>query len=83
VPLDPRNAVTGFNRAIGYGNDYRYPHDYAGNVVDQSHLPDQLARRRYYNPCDNPREQASSECLQARRQQAPADRAAALTAPHE
>ena len=48
VPLHLRNAVTGFNRGLGFGRDYKYAHDYAGNVVEQQHLPDTLAGRRYY-----------------------------------
>jgi putative ATPase len=71
VPLHLRNAVTGFNRGLGYGRDYRYAHDYAGNVVEQQHLPDQLAGRHYYTPGTNPHEQALVERLAARRQQTP------------
>jgi putative ATPase len=67
VPLHLRNAVTGFNRGLGFGRDYKYAHDYAGNVVEQQHLPDTLAGRRYYTPGQNPREQAMVEGLAARR----------------
>jgi putative ATPase len=69
VPFHLRNAVTGFNRALGFGRDYKYAHDYAGNVVEQQHLPDTLAGRRYYTPGQNPREQAMVEELDARRQE--------------
>ncbi len=68
VPLHLRNAVTGFNRSLGYGRDYKYAHDFAGNVVEQQHLPDQLVGRRYYTPGQNPRERALVERLQALRQ---------------
>jgi putative ATPase len=70
VPLHLRNAVTGFNRGLGYGRDYRYAHDYAGHVVEQQHLPDALKDRRYYTPGDNPRERDLNEHLEARRRQA-------------
>ena len=30
-------------RGMGYGKGYQYAHDYAGNVVEQQHLPDELA----------------------------------------
>jgi putative ATPase len=81
VPLHLRNAVTGLDRALGYGRGYRYAHDYAGNVVEQQYLPDQLAGRRYYTPGDNPHERALVARLERRRQAgrgaAPADTAAA------
>ncbi len=50
VPLHLRNAPTGLMKGLGYGKGYRYAHDYEGAVVDQQHLPDNLAGRRYYHP---------------------------------
>lgn len=31
----------------GYGVDYKYPHDYPGNYVEQDYLPEQLKNRKY------------------------------------
>src|SRR5271169_159083 len=42
VPLDLRNAPTPLMRKLGYGEHYRYPHDYEGALVDQNYLPDAL-----------------------------------------
>jgi putative ATPase len=53
VPLHLRNAPTPLMKALGYGRDYRYAHDYAGHVVEQQHLPDKLRGRRYYEPSEN------------------------------
>lgn len=53
VPLHLRNAPTGLMKAIGYGDGYKYSHDFAGNVVEQQYLPDGLADRIYYTPTDN------------------------------
>jgi putative ATPase len=50
VPLHLRNAVTGLMRQIGYGRGYRYAHDYEGHIVDQQHLPDAIAAKRFYEP---------------------------------
>jgi putative ATPase len=50
VPLHLRNATTGLNRAMGYGREYRYAHDFAGHHVDQDYLPANLLHRRYYEP---------------------------------
>ena len=52
VPLHLRNAVTGLMRSMGYGRGYRYAHDYPGGKVEQQHLPDQLAGRRFYEPSE-------------------------------
>ncbi len=52
VPLQLRNAPTALMREIGYGEGYRYPHDYAGAVVEQKYVPDVLKDRRYYAPSD-------------------------------
>lgn len=52
VPLHLRNAVTPMMRDMGYGAGYKYAHDYDGGVVEQQHLPDRLAGRRYYRPGD-------------------------------
>ncbi|HEY7296003.1 MAG TPA: replication-associated recombination protein A [Dehalococcoidia bacterium] len=50
VPLHLRNAPTGLMRALDYGRDYRYAHDYEGHRVAQQHLPDELAGARFYTP---------------------------------
>jgi putative ATPase len=52
VPLHLRNAVTGLMRSMGYGKGYKYAHDYDEHYVEQTHLPDRLAGRRYYEPGD-------------------------------
>jgi len=52
VPMHLRNAVTGLMRGLGYGRGYQYAHDDPDAVVDQSHLPDNLAGRKYYEPVD-------------------------------
>jgi putative ATPase len=50
VPLHLRNAVTGLDKALGYGSDYRYAHDFPEHRVEQQHLPENLAGKRYYEP---------------------------------
>ncbi len=50
VPLHLRNAVTGLGHAMGHGKGYRYAHDFAGHQVEQRHLPEELAGRRFYKP---------------------------------
>ncbi len=50
VPLHLRNAVTGLMRDMGYGDGYKYAHDYEGNFTPTQNLPDSLKNRRYYQP---------------------------------
>ena len=38
--------------ALGHGDGYKYPHQYAGHFVRQQYLPDRLQGRRYYEPSD-------------------------------
>lgn len=67
VPLHLRNAVTGLNRAMGYGKDYRYAHDYEGHYVEQQYLPPGLAGRRYYEPGHEGEEATVADQLRERR----------------
>jgi putative ATPase len=39
-------------KELGYGEGYKYPHDYEGGHVEQQYLPDKLKDRRYYMPKD-------------------------------
>jgi len=52
VPLHLRNAPTGLMRDLGYGKGYKYAHDYAGGVIGQQNVPDNLKGRTYYRPVD-------------------------------
>ncbi|MEP7104301.1 MAG: replication-associated recombination protein A [Chloroflexota bacterium] len=52
VPMHLRNAPTGLMRAMGYGRDYKYAHDFEGGKVEQQHLPDELKDARFYEPSD-------------------------------
>ena len=50
VPVWLRNAPTSFMKDIGYGEDYRYPHDHSEGVVDQEYFPEGIEKSRYYRP---------------------------------
>ena len=52
VPLHLRNAVTGLMRGLGYGEGYRYAHDYEGNFTATENLPESVRGHRYYRPGD-------------------------------
>ncbi|HOY39771.1 MAG: replication-associated recombination protein A [Bacteroidales bacterium] len=56
VPLHLRNAPTNLMKQIGYGNDYKYPHDFGQHFTMQQYMPDNLKGDILYNPAENPRE---------------------------
>ncbi len=57
VPLQIRNAPTSLMKDLGYGQNYRYAHDYEGNFADMEFLPAGLENFKFYEPGDNPKEQ--------------------------
>jgi len=63
VPLHLRNAPTKLMREQGYKEGYLYPHDSAGNFVEQQYLPDELSDRLYYEPTENGAEAAIGQRL--------------------
>ena len=52
VPLHLRNAVTGLMKNVGYGEGYKYAHNFADKVTEMQCLPDNLLGRQYYRPTD-------------------------------
>ncbi len=52
VPLHIRNAPTQLMEDLGYGKDYKYPHDYPGHFVEEEYLPENLRGRTYYHPTE-------------------------------
>ena len=52
VPLHLRNAPTSLMKKSGYGKGYKYPHNYPGAFVIEDYFPEELKKRRYYQPTD-------------------------------
>jgi putative ATPase len=52
VPLHLRNPVTDLMRGMGYGQGYKYAHDYPDHFVKQQNLPSSLQGKRYYVPTE-------------------------------
>lgn len=59
VPAKLRNASSATGRAEGHGQDYKYPHDFAGHYVPEHYLPDALVGSAppIYQPADSGYEQ--------------------------
>ncbi|WP_394836058.1 replication-associated recombination protein A [Pendulispora rubella] len=53
VPKKLRNAVTSLMKNEGYGQGYKYAHDFEGGVVPgETYLPDALVGEAIYEPAD-------------------------------
>lgn len=63
VPLHIRNAPTKLMKEIGYGDNYKYAHDFPGNFAYQEFMPDDISGTQLYNPGDNAAEQRQREYL--------------------
>ena len=57
IPLHLRNAPTKLMKALDYGKDYKYAHDYKGNFVLEEFLPDSISNTRIYEPGESSREE--------------------------
>ena len=51
---------------IGYGEDYKYSHNYTNNFAAQEFLPKEIANTPLYQPGNNARENAQREFLKQR-----------------
>jgi hypothetical protein len=48
VPLHLRNAPTTLMKEVGYGDGYKYSHDYPNNFVEQQYMPSALLGMRLW-----------------------------------
>ena len=66
VPLPLRNAPTKLMKDLGYGQEYKYAHDYQNNFVEAEFLPEEIKGTTFYKPGNNQRENALSDFLKKR-----------------
>jgi putative ATPase len=66
VPLHLRNAPTKLMKELGYGDEYKYAHDYENNFADQEFLPTEISQTVFYNPGNNSRENVTRDFLKNR-----------------
>lgn len=66
VPIHLRNAPSKLMKELGYGEEYKYSHDYSNNFTEQEFLPDEIAETLLYNPGNNSRENVTREFLKNR-----------------
>lgn len=65
VPLHLRNAPTKLMKQLGYGENYKYAHDYPGNFVRQQFMPDALKAKQLWQPQLNAAEQKHKERMKS------------------
>jgi putative ATPase len=72
VPLHIRNAPTKLMKNLGYGDGYKYAHDFGGSnpalggFAEQEYLPAGLEGSKFYDPGNTPRENDTRNTLRAR-----------------
>lgn len=66
VPIHLRNAPTPLMKELGYGEEYKYSHDYANNFAEQEFLPEAITGTAIYEPGNNTRENSTREFLKNR-----------------
>ncbi|MCK9466935.1 MAG: replication-associated recombination protein A [Candidatus Absconditabacterales bacterium] len=48
VPIHLRNATSQFTEELGYGAEYKYPHDYKNSQIKQQYLPDKIKGKTFF-----------------------------------
>lgn len=66
IPLHLRNAPTKLMKELGYGEDYKYAHDYANQFIEQEFLPEEIKGTTLYQPGDNQKEKSIRDFLKSR-----------------
>jgi putative ATPase len=69
VPIHLRNPSFKGAWKLGYGKDYKYPHDFSGGYVDQEYLPEELKGLKLYEPSDLGYEKRIKERMKSRNQE--------------
>lgn len=63
VPLHLRNAPTNLMKELGYGEEYKYAHDFEKHFVEEDYLPDELKGKQFYFPTEQGQEKKIKEWL--------------------
>jgi putative ATPase len=66
VPIHLRNAPTKLMKELGYGEEYKYSHDFANNFAEQEFLPTEISETTFFEPGENAREKEIHQFLKNR-----------------
>ena len=61
VPLPLRNAPTKLMKDLGYGEGYKYSHNYPKNFIQQEFLPEEIKNINFFEPGSSPKEKEIAE----------------------
>ncbi len=70
IPLHLRNAPTDLMKELDYGKNYKYPHDFKNNFVNETYLPDNLTGTKFYKAGENAAEIKTMEYIENLKRQA-------------
>lgn len=63
VPVHLRNAPSSLMKELGYGKEYKYPHNFQGGFVIENYFPEIIKDKSYYKPTNRGKEKSVSELL--------------------
>jgi putative ATPase len=63
VPLSIRNAPTKLMKDLGYGDNYKYAHNYENNFTQAEFMPEDIKNSVFYVPGNNKREEQLRQFL--------------------
>jgi putative ATPase len=66
VPIHLRNAPTKLMKELGYGEEYKYSHDFTNNFAEQEFLPTEISETTFFEPGENAREKEIRQFLKNR-----------------
>ena len=66
VPLHLRNAPTELMNELGYGEGFKYSHDFQNQFTTQEYLPDEITGTKLYEPGKNKKEDSIRDFLKLR-----------------
>ena len=66
IPIHLRNAPTKLMKELGYGEDYKYAHDYENQFIEQEFLPEEIKGTTLYQPGNNQKEKSVRDFLKSR-----------------
>jgi putative ATPase len=61
VPLGLRNASSSLMKELGYGENYKYSHDFIDNFAEQEFLPDEISGVSFFEAGSNVKEKEIEE----------------------
>ncbi len=66
VPIHLRNSPTKLMKELGFGDGYKYPHDFENQFTEQDFLPQKIDGKKFYEPENNIKEENIRKFLKTR-----------------